>query len=94
MPTQIKKYRLERRKVMASEKHHTSSGLTKDELMYKSHGKGKARTIVSRARHENAMGNEKLQAWLQHVMSVYKDVKPLGKTYKDAMQLAAATYRR
>ena len=94
MSGQIKKFRLERRKVMASQKHHTSSGLTKDDLMYKSHDKGKSRTIVSRARHDNALKNPKLQAWLQHVMAVYEDIKPLGKSYKDAMQIAAATYRR
>ncbi|GAQ91109.1 alpha-expansin [Klebsormidium nitens] len=93
MASQVKKYRLERRQVMKSEKDHTSSGLRKDDLMYKSHD-GKSRTIVSRKRHENALNNPKLQAWLDHVKSVYEDIKPLGKTYKDAMQLAAATYKR
>lgn len=93
MTSHVKKYRLERRQVMKSQKDHTSSGLTKDQLMYKSHG-GKSKTIVSKKRHDNAMNNEKLQAWLAHVMKVYEDIKPLGKSYKDAMQLAAATYKR
>ncbi|GAQ89839.1 hypothetical protein KFL_005680060 [Klebsormidium nitens] len=93
MASHIKKYRLERRQVMKSEKDHTSSGLKKKDLMYATHD-GKSRTIVSRKRHENAINNPKLQAWLDHVKSVYDDIKPLGKTYKDAMQLAAATYKR
>ena len=91
---QIPKYRLERREVMKAKKPKTSSGLTMDQLMYTGGSNGKTRTIVSKARHENAKNNPKLQQWLAHVMEVYQRIKPTGGSYGQAMVIAKKTYKR
>lgn len=89
---EVPKYRLERRKVMSAEKDKTASGLKKSDLMYTSSGDGKARTIVSRARHDNAMKNPRLQEWLKHVKDCYARIKPTGGSYQEAMVLASKSW--
>jgi hypothetical protein len=89
---EIPKYRLERRKVMRSEKEKTASGLRKSDLMYTSERNGKVRTIVSRARHESAKSNPRLQEWLRHVGACYKSIRTSGGTYQEAMVMASKSW--
>lgn len=91
--TETPKYRLERREVMKAKKKKTASGLTKDDLMYTGGRNGRSKTIVSKARHDSAKSNPKLQQWLVHVREVYERIKPEGGTYGEAMVLASKTYK-
>jgi hypothetical protein len=77
---------------MKNQQVKTPSGLTKSDLMYVQ--KGESRCIVSKKRHNSALKNEGLQAWLKFAsMTYHTEVKPQGGTYSDALKLASKRYR-